>query len=79
MDAETLSLTVTTEMAEMVRSAVAAGAYESESAMVGEVLRRYAAQLAALRDKVDEADADPTEIDDAELERHFAALAAETP
>ena len=76
---ERLNITLPADMARLVRSKVAEGRYASNSELIREALRTWAEQeevrahrLAALRQRIDEADAETAPpLTDADVERHF--------
>lgn len=82
---ERLSITLPADMAQMIRAKVEGGQYASNSEVIREAIRLWqdreqarAEQLAAIREKIAEADADPRpSLTDEEVERHFARRSEE--
>jgi len=76
---ERLSITLPTDMAQMIRAKVQGGRYASNSEVIREAMRTWQEQeqlhlerLAAIRAKLDEAENDPRpRLTDAEVEEHF--------
>jgi antitoxin ParD1/3/4 len=75
---ERLSITLPADMARMIRAKVEEGRYASNSEVIREAMRLWQERelvreqrLAAIRAKIDEADADPAGFSDEEVERHF--------
>ena len=75
---ERLSITLPADMARMIRAKVQEGRYASNSEVIREAVRAWQERelareqrLAAIRAKIDEADADPTNLTEEEVEQHF--------
>lgn len=84
MNAEKLSITLPADMAQLIRSQVAAGAYSSNSEVIREALRLWQDRnterehrLAAIRAKIQDAMDDPVRMTDGEMRAHFERLTAE--
>ena len=74
MDAETISISLPVDLAELVRGQVASGAYSSDSEVVRDalcLLRERADRLLAIRQSLDEAAGDPAPITAADMRAHF--------
>jgi antitoxin ParD1/3/4 len=79
---EQLSITISPDVARMIRAKVEEGQYTSSSDVIREALRAWqeleglrAAQLDMVRRKIAEADADPRpDLEEDDLDRHFACL-----
>jgi antitoxin ParD1/3/4 len=85
MNAEKLSITLPADMAQMVRSHVATGAYASNSEVIRDALRLWndraqerENRLMAVRAKIDAAARNPKRVTDEEVGRHFDQLATNT-
>ena len=75
---ERLSITLPADMARMIRAKVQEGRYASNSEVIREAVRAWQERelareqrLAAIRAKIDEADADPINLTEEEVEQHF--------
>jgi antitoxin ParD1/3/4 len=76
---ERLSITLPTEMAQMIRAKVQGGRYASNSEVIREAMRAWQEQeqlhterLASIRAKLDDADHDPRpSLTDMEVEKYF--------
>lgn len=84
MNAEKLSITLPTDMAQAIRAVVSTGAYASNSEVIREAIRLWqdkqserGRRLHAIRTKLQEAADDPRRVTDDELGRHFDARLAE--
>lgn len=84
MNAETLSITLPAEMAQMIRDKVAAGRYSSSSEVIREAVHLWQdrnaekeRRLEAIRAKIQDAIDDPVRITDKEMRAHFERLTVE--
>jgi len=84
---ERLSITLPTEMARLIRAKVEEGGYASNSEVVREAMRAWqvqeklrADQLASIRAKIAEADADPRpSLTEEDVDKHFEARRRQNP
>jgi len=84
MSAEKLSITLPADMAQVIRAAVATGAYSSNSEVIREAMRLWQdrctdreRRLDVIRTKIQEAVDDPHRITDGELGQYFDTRLAE--
>jgi antitoxin ParD1/3/4 len=84
MSAEKLSITLPSDMAQSIRSAVSTGAYSSNSEVIREAMRIWQdrrserdQRLDAVRVSLEAAAREPVRITDDELGRHFDARLAD--
>lgn len=85
MPTETLSITLPVDLAEMVRRQVERGAFASDSELIREALRLWQdreeerdRRLASIRERIDDAIADPVRLTPEEVRQQLARLHEET-